>query len=136
MGGNRNRLSGLDLAVAEEVRRALAARRDLSVTSLARSLRMRRATLSVRVSGHVPFSPSLLAAVAHVMGTTASAIVARAEGTAGEPVAGPPGRATIAVPPSQLARRRRFHRTMEGTPTDADDGHHDPAGTDRTGHGL
>ena len=136
MGANRNRLSGLDGAVAEEVRRRLAERRDLSVAGIAASLGMRRATLSVRVNGHVPFSPSLLAAVARAMGTTASEIVARAERAGDEPATGPPSSATAAAAVSRLAGRRRSHAPMERTRIDGTDGHHDPAGPDRPGADL
>ena len=40
---------------------------------------MRRTTLSARINGHIPFSPSLLSAVAKMLGTTASEITSRAE---------------------------------------------------------
>ncbi len=124
------------MAVADEVRRMLATRRDLSVAGLARSMRMRRATLSVRISGDVPFSPSLLDSVARAMGTTASAVVARAERTAAEPSGGRLGTRTTTTTPLRLTGHRRSRRTTERTSTDADQRHHDPAGSDRSGHGL
>lgn len=90
MTTNRNRVTGLDLALVAEVRRELARHRELSVSSLAQTFGMRRATLSVRFNGHVPFSPSLLSDVARAFGTTASVLVARAE------------RACGILPPSRL----------------------------------
>ncbi|MCZ2261376.1 hypothetical protein [Isoptericola sp. QY 916] len=78
MNPNRNR-SNLDAAVAAEVRAEIARHPEVSVSSIARDLNMRRSTLSVRTNGHVPFSPSGLADVAQFLGTTASELVARAE---------------------------------------------------------
>jgi len=76
---NRTRYSRLDELVATEVRSDISQRRDLSLKGIAENLGIRRATLSGRVNGHAPFSPSLLGAVAGELDTTASEIVARAE---------------------------------------------------------
>lgn len=76
---NRNRVTGLDLAVAREVRAEFARRPDVSVSALALELGMRRATLSARTNGHVPFSPSLLNAIATRLGMKPSQLIARAE---------------------------------------------------------
>jgi transcriptional regulator with XRE-family HTH domain len=79
MDMNRTGYTGLDEAVSEEVRALIARTRGVSVKGIAERLGIRRATLSTRVNGHAPFAPSLLAAVAAELGTTASAIVANAE---------------------------------------------------------
>jgi hypothetical protein len=79
MKKNPNRFTALDGAVAAEVRADIARDPDATVKGIAEKLFMRRATLSSRVNGHAAFAPSLLAAVADELGTTASAIVARAE---------------------------------------------------------
>ena len=71
--------SDLDAAVAAEVRAELGRQRRVTVSAIAEAQGMRRATLSARVNGHAPFSPSLLSAVATHLGTTASEITARAE---------------------------------------------------------
>jgi plasmid maintenance system antidote protein VapI len=78
---NRIGFTGLDAGVAAEVRSEIARSRTVSVKGIAEKLGIRRATLSSRVNGHAPFTPSLLAAVAAELGTTASAIIARAERT-------------------------------------------------------
>lgn len=79
MDMNRTGYTGLDEAVSEEVRALIARTKGVSVKSIAEELGIRRATLSSRVNGHAAFAPSLLAAVAARLGTTASEIVARAE---------------------------------------------------------
>jgi hypothetical protein len=79
MPPNRNGVTGLDLAVARELRAEIARQKDTSVLGIAAALQMRRSTLSVRMNGHVPFSNSLLAAVAAQLGLKASEVVARAE---------------------------------------------------------
>jgi len=79
MQPNRNGFTDLDAGVAAEVRSDIARLKNVSVKSIAEDLGIRRATLSARVNGHVPFAPSLLSAVAFRLGTSASAIVARAE---------------------------------------------------------
>jgi plasmid maintenance system antidote protein VapI len=76
---NRIGFTGLDAGVAAEVRSEIARSRTASVKGLAEKLGIRRATLSSRVNGHAAFTPSLLAAVAAELGTTASSIIARAE---------------------------------------------------------
>lgn len=76
---NRNGVTDLDSFVAAEVRSDIARHKSVSVKSIAEKLDLRRATLSSRVNGHAPFTPSLLSAVAAQLGTSASAIVARAE---------------------------------------------------------
>jgi transcriptional regulator with XRE-family HTH domain len=76
----------LDLAVAGEVRAEIG-RKNLTVSGIAIQLGMRRATLTARTQGHVPFSPSLLDAVAAVLGMKASQIVERAERTLDDPAA-------------------------------------------------
>lgn len=76
---NRTGYSEMDDAVAAEVRADIARNRTASVSGIAERLGIRRATLSGRVNGHAPFAPSLLAAVAAELGTTASDIVRRAE---------------------------------------------------------
>ncbi len=75
---NRNGSNDLDAAVAAEVRAEMR-RQNVTVTAAADTLDMRRATLSVRVNGHVPFSPALLAAVGALVGVRASEFTARAE---------------------------------------------------------
>lgn len=79
MNVNRNGLSGLDRLVAAEVRAEIARSPEASVKGIAEKLNMRRATLSARTNEHVAFSPSLLSSVAAQLGTTASAIIERAE---------------------------------------------------------
>lgn len=79
MQTNRNGFTDLDAGVAAEVRSDIARIKNVSVSSIAEDLGIRRATLSARVNGHVPFAPSLLSAVAAKLGTTASEIVFRAE---------------------------------------------------------
>lgn len=79
MTANRNGFTTLDAYVAAEVRADIARKPGASVKGIAERLDMRRATLSSRVNGHAPFSPSLLSAVAAEIGTTASDLVARAE---------------------------------------------------------
>jgi len=74
-----NGSAGLDGFVSDEVKSRIALKRGMSVASLADALQIRRATLSARVNGHVPFSPSLLGDIAARLGTTASEIVAAAE---------------------------------------------------------
>lgn len=76
---NRTGYSTLDEAVSEEVRALIARTKGISIKGIAERSEIRRATLSARVNGYAPFSPSLLAVVAAELGTTASAIVARAE---------------------------------------------------------
>jgi hypothetical protein len=78
MPPNRNGVTGLDLAVARELRAEIA-RQKTSVLGIAEALDMRRATLSVRMNGRVPFSNSLLESVAAQLGLKASEIVVRAE---------------------------------------------------------
>ena len=84
---NRTGYTSLDGAVAEEVRALIARTRGVSIKNIAEKLGVRRATLSARVNGHVPFAPSLLAAVAGELGATASELVARAERNVGLAVA-------------------------------------------------
>ena len=79
MNVNRNGLKPLDQLVAAEVRAEIARHPDISVKGIAEALNMRRATLTARTTGHVPFSAALLSAVASQLGTTASEIIARAE---------------------------------------------------------
>lgn len=69
----------LDEAVAAEVRAEIAKAPGLTVTSLAVTLGMRRATLTSRLKGHTPFRSSELHAVAEALGVPASELVARAE---------------------------------------------------------
>lgn len=78
MHQNRNGYS-LDAEVAAEVRSGIARSKTASIKGISERIGIRRATLSQRVNGHVPFSPSLLAMVAAELGTTASELVARAE---------------------------------------------------------
>lgn len=84
MQTNRNGFTDLDAGVAAEVRADIARIKNVSVKSIAEDLGIRRATLSSRVNGHAPFAPSLLSAVAARLGTSASAIVARAEAALAE----------------------------------------------------
>lgn len=79
MQTNRNGCTGLDWLVSAEVRAEIARNPSVSVSSIARRLDMRRATLSERVNGHAAFTPSLLSEVASELGTTAAELVARAE---------------------------------------------------------
>lgn len=79
MTANRYGSTALDEAVAAEVRAEIGRHSDVTVSGIALKLCMRRATLSTRVNGHAPFSPSLLSAVARSLGTTASEITRRAE---------------------------------------------------------
>lgn len=76
---NRTGFTDLDAGVAAEVRSEIARNRKASVKQIAENLGIRRATLSARVNAHAAFTPSLLAAVAAELGTTASALIARAE---------------------------------------------------------
>ena len=69
----------LDRAVAAEVRAAIARTSGASITGAAAALGLRRATLSVRINGHVPFSPGELGSIACYLGTTASDLLLRAE---------------------------------------------------------
>ena len=71
--------TSLDEAVAFEIKAQLKDTRGVSITGIAEALHIRRATLSARVNGHAPFSPSLLADVAAQLGTTASEVMAAAE---------------------------------------------------------
>lgn len=57
----------------------MAVTRGVTVKSAAEALDIRRATLSARVNGHVPFSPSLLASLAGLLGTTLPEVMAAAE---------------------------------------------------------
>lgn len=79
MTTNPSRITGLDLAVSDEVKSRIAVARGVTVRSLAEALDVRRATLSARVNGQAPFAPSLLAEVAAHLGTTATDIVNAAE---------------------------------------------------------
>lgn len=79
MSMNRNRVTGLDLAVARELRAEIARQPDISVSAIALALGMRRATLSARLNAHVPFSPSLMHSVAGLLGTSAAEITSRAQ---------------------------------------------------------
>lgn len=76
---NRTRYTDLDRRVAAEVRAEIARNGTATVTGLAETLGIRRATLSTRINGHAAFTPSLLAAVAAQLDTTASDLIARAE---------------------------------------------------------
>lgn len=87
MTANRIGFTDLDAGVAAEVRSEIARTKTVTVSSLAADLGIRRATLSARVNGHAPFAPSLLASVAERLGTSASAIVARAEARLAAPQA-------------------------------------------------
>lgn len=78
MSSNRNGSTGLDRAVSAEVRAEIG-RQKISVSGLADALRMRRATLSARINGHVGFTSSELAGVAELLGTSASELTSRAE---------------------------------------------------------
>ena len=79
MTANRNGSTDLDAAVAAEVRAEIGRHTDVSISAIALQNDIRRATLSARINGHIPFSPSLLSAVAKMLGTTASEITVRAE---------------------------------------------------------
>ena len=74
-----NGYAGLDAAVADEIKSRIAVARGVTVAGVADALNVRRATLSARVNGHAPFSPSLLNDVAALLGTTASEVMAAAE---------------------------------------------------------
>lgn len=74
-----NGYAGLDRAVADEIKSRIAVSRGVTVKSAADALGIRRATLSARVNGHAPFSPSLLAGVAELLGTTVTEVMAAAE---------------------------------------------------------
>lgn len=84
---NRTRYTELDSGVAAEVRAEIARSGTATVKGIAESLGIRRATLSSRVNGHAAFTPSLLAAVAAELGTTASDLIARAERARAEAMA-------------------------------------------------
>jgi len=86
---NRNRYDVLDGLVSAEVRSEIARAKAVSVKGLAERVGIRRATLSARVNGHAAFTPTLLAAVAAELGTTASRLVARAEQAMRESDEGP-----------------------------------------------
>jgi len=79
MTANRNRSTDLDVEVANQVKSLIAITPGASVSKIADDLNMRRATLSVRVNGHVPFAPDLLSAVARRLDTKASDLVRAAE---------------------------------------------------------
>lgn len=68
-----------DEAVSAEVRAELARTQAHTVSTIADHLGVRRATLASRINGHTPFRSSELRAVAEMLGTTASTLVARAE---------------------------------------------------------
>lgn len=74
-----NESSGLDSFVADEIKARISVTRGVTVTGAADALNERRANLSARVNGYVPFSPSLLDRIARLLGTTASEVVAAAE---------------------------------------------------------
>lgn len=77
---NPSRSTGLDVAVAEEVRAEIARRRPaLTLTEVADQIGARRASLTAKVNGRVPFGPSELESVAEVLGLSASTFVLRAE---------------------------------------------------------
>ncbi|UOQ58593.1 helix-turn-helix transcriptional regulator [Leucobacter allii] len=76
---NRTRYSDLDSLVSAEVRSEVARKRGPSISAIAANIGVRRASLSHRLNGHAPFTPSLLAAVAAELGTTAAEIISRAE---------------------------------------------------------
>lgn len=79
MTANRNRSTTLDQEVSRQVKIRIATSPEVSISSLARDLDMRRATLSARVNGAVPFAPSLLSQVARRLNASASEIVSDAE---------------------------------------------------------
>ncbi|HEY0217912.1 MAG TPA: helix-turn-helix transcriptional regulator [Cellulomonas sp.] len=77
---NPSRSRGLDTAVAAEVRAEIGRRRpELTLTEIAERIGARRASLTAKVNGRVPFGPDELAAVAEVFGLSASALILRAE---------------------------------------------------------
>ncbi|MEN1976868.1 helix-turn-helix domain-containing protein [Cellulomonas sp. P4] len=81
---NPSRSRGLDAAVAEEVRAEIARRRPaLTRTEIADQIGARRASLTAKVNGRVPFGPDELDAVAGVLGLSASTFVLRAEAARG-----------------------------------------------------
>lgn len=71
--------AGLDSAVADEIKSRIAVTRGVTVAGVADAHALRRATLSARVNGHAPFSPSMLDMFADALGTTASEVMAAAE---------------------------------------------------------
>lgn len=79
MTANRYGSSGLDQEVSRQVKALIATTPGVSVSSIASTLDMRRATLSARVNGHQGFTPSLLSKVAAALGTSAAEIVREAE---------------------------------------------------------
>ena len=80
MTQNRNRSTPLDLALAGEVRASIARQRPKkSVSGLASALGIRRATISNRINGHIPFSFSELELVAEYLGTSSIDLLAKAK---------------------------------------------------------
>lgn len=79
MASYANGYAGLDSAVADEIKSRMAVARGVTVKGVADALNVRRATLSARINGHAPFSPSLLSGVAEQLGTTAAEVMAAAE---------------------------------------------------------
>ena len=79
MNANPFRSEDRDAALAAVVRAEIAHRSDVSVTSIAERLGIRRATLTARTSGHVPFTYSQLHAVADVLGVLPVDLIRRAE---------------------------------------------------------
>ncbi|GEL47447.1 hypothetical protein CHO01_25630 [Cellulomonas hominis] len=77
---NPSRSRALDAAVAAEVRAEIARRKpDITLRDVAEQIGARRASLTAKVSGRIPFAPAELDAVAQVFGLTASTFVLRAE---------------------------------------------------------
>lgn len=70
---------GFGEAVAREVKMLIAGTKGASVKSIAEATDIRRATLSNRLNGHSTFNIDELGAVARALGTTAAAILTRAE---------------------------------------------------------
>lgn len=76
---SRNGYTQLDAYVSAEIRSDIARAKGASVKGIAERIGVRRATLSARVNAQAAFTPSLLAAVAAELGTSASDVLARAE---------------------------------------------------------
>ncbi|MGE9351521.1 hypothetical protein ACQP60_18805 [Isoptericola variabilis] len=79
MNANPFRSKTRDEALAAEVRAEIARQSDASISAIADRLGIRRATLTARTSGHVPFTYSQLHAVAGVLGIHPFELIRRAE---------------------------------------------------------
>lgn len=79
MDMNRPRYTNLDEAIAAEVRAELGRQSHTkNISEIAKTLDIRRATLSARINGRTPFTAGQLKAVADCLGTTPQELTAEA----------------------------------------------------------